>query len=127
MMKLNSKMTIRGTFKVPIYNCQVNIIVSDNLKLIINNLFRKHNYHNDGQEVGALCYNPSDAEFGVYYLLFDKSELCLNFMNHEKSHLIEYILEDRGIKAKDEVRSFLDGFLSDKIHSFFKQRKIKLK
>lgn len=120
-------MTIRGEFEVPIYNCRVNIIVSDNLKIIINNLFRKHNYNNDEQEVGALCYNPGDAEDGVYYLLFDKSELSLNFINHEKSHLIEYILKDRGIKAKDEVRSYLDGFLSDKIHSFFKKRKIKLK
>lgn len=123
-------MTIKGYFKVPIYNCRVEIVVSDNLKIIINNLYKKHNYDNDGQDVGALCYNPCSAEPGVYYLLFDKEQLSyvgLNFVNHEKSHLIEYILEDRGIKAKDEVRSYLDGFLSEKIHSFFKKRKIKLK
>lgn len=120
-------MTIRGTFEVPIYNCRVNIIVSDNIKLIINNVFKKHNHDFDNNEYGALCYNPGDLECGIYYLFFDKSQLCLNFVNHEKSHLIEYILEDRGIKAKDEVRSYLDGFLSDKIHSVFNKRKIKLK
>lgn len=123
-------MIIKGYFNVPIYNCRVEIIVSNNLKIIINNLYRKHNYDNDGQEVGALCYNPGDSEPGVYYLLFDKEELSevgLNIINHEKSHLIEYILQDRGIKAKDEVRSYLDGFLSQKIHHFFKKRKIKLK
>ena len=120
-------MTIRGEFKVPIFNCKVKIIVSDNLKLVINKTFTKHNCLNDDNEYGALCYNPGAADIPYYYLFFDKSQLCLNFINHEKSHLVEYILQDRGIKPVDEIRAYLEGFLADKIHKFFAVRKIKLK
>lgn len=120
-------MTIRGIFKVPIYNCKVKIVVSDRLKSVINRVYTKHNCIHETEEPGALCYNPGEAEIPVYYLFFDKTQLCLNFVNHEQSHLAEYILKDRGIKPHDEVRAFLDGFLSEKIHKFFKVRKIKLK
>jgi hypothetical protein len=75
---------------------------------------------------GALCVYCKDADPGNYYLFFDLHTIDTNFINHEKSHLVEAILKDRGIRPVDEVRSYLDGYVSEKITAFIKKKKIKL-
>lgn len=117
-------MVVKGKFNVPIYNCEVHVIVSDNLLASINYRLRVNGDGKLKDEPGAYFYNHDACN---YYVFFKKETLDINYLNHEKSHLVEQILKDRGIRAMDEVRSYLDGFVSEKLNEFLKKRKIKLK
>lgn len=122
-------MTTKGSFYVQIYNCTVHIIVADDLQRSINYYLRKCGEKPLKKEEipGAYCLSPDDDCSFEYYLFFGRKTIDINYINHEKSHLVEFILEERGIKAKDETRAYLDGFLSEKINALLKKRKIKLK
>lgn len=119
-------MTTKGSFKVDIYNCDVHIVVTDNIRRSINYYLRKGNHEvlPEGDEPGAYCFSDTCTD---YYVFFNRKTIDVSYVNHEKSHLVESILEDRGINPKDETRAYLDGFLSEKIDAFFKRRKIKVK
>jgi len=119
-------MTITGSFKVPIYECEIKIIISDNLLRSINSRLKKFGDKGLKTEPSAFFYHPG-GDCIVYYLFFSFEKLNVNCINHEKSHVVEKILMDCDIKPIDEVRSYLDGFISHKIDLFFKRRKIKLK
>lgn len=118
-------MTITGKFKVDVYDCEVYIVVSDKIKQSINTYLRLNNEGRLDYDVDGYCWRPQ-TRIGKYYVFFDLKTFNINCFNHEKSHLVEFILEDRSIKAKDEMRSYLDGFISTKMNAFFKKRKIKI-
>jgi hypothetical protein len=121
-------MTITGGFNVPIYGCDVKIIISPTLKRSVNYYLRKHGEEKIEFEPAAFFFHPvNNPEKSIYYVFFDSDRLTTNELNHEKSHLVEEILKDRDIKPKDEVRAYLDGFISDKMDLFFKRRKGKIK
>lgn len=86
---------------------------------------RKHNEDPIEEEPAAYFFRP--VEESVYYVFFDSDRLNVNEFNHEKSHLVEEILNNRDIKPKDEVRAYLDGFIAEKMTLFFKRRKIEIK
>lgn len=120
-------MTTKGSFYVDVYGCSVTIIVCDDIVRSLNHYFRKWDCSKQTYEPGAMCVVGMKEDEGTYFLFFNRKDVTWNYINHEKSHLVEYILKDRGIKALDETRAYLDGFVSDKINAFFKKRKIKIK
>lgn len=122
-------MTMKSSFFVEIYNCTVHIIVADNMLRSINYYLRKCGSKPLKKEEvpGAYCLSPDKECSYEYYIFFDRKTIDINYINHEKSHLVEFILEERGIKAKDETRAYLDGFLSEKINSLLKKRKVRIK
>lgn len=120
-------MVIKGSFQVDVFDCNVYILVGDSIRNSINYHLRKCGTGEIDFDPSAFFCNPDLSKIGKYYLFFDVDDLSVDIVNHEKSHLVEQILTDRDIKPVDEIRSYLDGFLSRKIHMFFKNRKIKLK
>jgi hypothetical protein len=119
-------MVIKGHFAIPIYQCYVNVILSDNLKRVINFYLRKAEVKQLDYEPGAYAFSPDDGSSN-YYLFLDINDVTFTYLNHEKSHVVDFILQERGIKKQDEPRAFLDGFISDKLVKFLKKRKIKIK
>jgi hypothetical protein len=119
-------MVIRGYFKIDVYQCTIHIIVTDDTVRSINSLHNKFNYLPIDYAVEGYVVSSEDT-IGDYYVVLDSDRLCVNGVNHEKSHVVEHILQDRGIKPNSEVRSYLDGFVSNKFDLFFKKRKLKLK
>jgi hypothetical protein len=120
-------MTIKGTFTVDVYDCTVHIVVSDRIKTVINNQLRKDEISEIDFAPSGFFYSRGGDYIGDYYLFFDVADVTVDILNHEKCHLVEHILTDREIKAEDETRSYLDGFISRKVDSFMKKRKIKIK
>lgn len=118
-------MVTKGYFHVPIFNCYVNIIISEDLKRVIN-IYLKKKEDKIEYEPWAFSWNPSD-ECANYYLFLGKKTFDIDCLNHEKSHIVDFILEDRNIKPNDEVRAYLDGYISKKIFDFLKNKKIKIK
>jgi len=119
-------MTIRGQFKVDVYDCTINIIVSDHAKQSLNYYLIKSGDKPLEYDFDGFCFRPGES-VSSYYVFFDLETICVNTYNHEKSHLVEYILTDRSISPKNEVRSYLDGFISKKMNEFFIKKKIKMK
>lgn len=120
-------MVHKGSFNVDVFGCEVKIIVADDLRRSLNWHFKKHNTDPITFEPAGYCINFDNESVSEYYVFFQRQYLDVNTVNHEKSHLVEFILNDRGIRASGEVRSYLDGFISQKIDQFFKCRKIKIK
>ena len=118
-------MVIKGTFDVGVYDCSVTILVTDKTKSLINRYLKKFGSDPIKYDVDAFFARPSER-IGKYYMFFDINNCTIQLVNHEKSHLVDHILNDRGIRRKDETRAYLDGFLSKKIHLFFSRKKIKL-
>ena len=118
-------MTIKGYFHVPIYECGVTITISDRVKDCLNAYYRKHDLELEKFNFEGLVWRPEGV--ADYYVFFDLENLGINTFNHEKSHLVEWILKDRNISAQNEVRSYLDGYISKRMNDFFQKHKIKLK
>lgn len=123
-------MTRKGSFRVDVFDCTVHIVLTDSIKRSINYHLRKHNVTKDEllafEPSGFFC-KPDPERIGDYYILFLNEDLAVDIVNHEKCHLVEQILTDRDIKPIDEIRSYLDGYISSQIDLFFKKRKIKVK
>jgi len=122
-------MATTGKFKIDVYQCTVYIKICKSVKSSVNYYLAKNNFQlHDHEPSGMFCNPLSNERIGSYYIFLNQKDgLNVEVVNHEKSHLVEQILLDRGIKPIDEVRSYLDGYISQMIDLFFKKQKIKLK
>jgi hypothetical protein len=122
-------MTIKGFFRIDVFDCTVFLHVSDNIKRVINYQFKKHNREDESLEndVSGYFVNFRVPKIGEYHIFLDYSDLAVDVINHEKSHLIDHVLQDRDIKLDDEVRAYLDGYISHKIDEFLKKKRLKVK
>lgn len=117
-------MSWKGSFKVDVYACEVHIFVGPKLKKSINYRLAIDDDSIDFEPDGyTLKNNDSISDYFVYLC---SEDLSVNTINHEKSHLIDFILSDRCIKGTGEQRAYLDGLVSQKLDKFFKLRKIKI-
>src|SRR5580693_3321282 len=109
-------MIIKTKFKIDVYDCEVYVICTDKPKIYINRLGKKYdkndkpiNYEPDG-----FFFRPSEF-IHSYYIIFDSKNINHNAVSHEKSHLIDAILQDRSIRPHGEQRAYLEGFVSEKV------------
>ena len=120
-------MTIKGKFEVDVFDCTIHLVIAKSIKASANYYLRRaDNTVIDYEPSGFFC-NPHTERIGNYYVFFQEDDVTTDVVNHEKSHLVEQILIDRDIKPKDEVRAYLDGYVSRMFDLFFKKRKIKIK
>lgn len=120
-------MTIKGKFNVDVFDCTVHIIICKSIKNSANYYFRKADSTLIDYEPSGLFCNPNVERIGNYYVFFQEDDVTSDITNHEKSHLVEAILLDRNITPKNEVRAYLDGYVSRMFDSFFRKRNIKIK
>ena len=121
-------MTIRTKFRVDVYSCVVHIIVCSDVRKSVNYYCKKYDPEDCGIEYkpDGFFFKPFE-KIGTYYIWFDLANVTVNTINHEKSHLAEEILKDRGIRAHGEQRAYLEGFLSEKITEFFNHQRNNIK
>lgn len=119
-------MKAKGYFSVDVYHCRVHVIIAKDICRSINYRLKKNE-----QEIIEFCpcayFCGSLGDMANYYLFFQEGNINNDFLNHEKSHLVEQILIDRDIKPVDEQRSYLDGYVSTRLHKLLKIKKIKVK
>lgn len=119
-------MLVRGKFHIDVYDCNIHIIISNDILKSIKYYYKKHKDGEPSDAPQGLMYRPGTGDIDNYYIFFDEKFLSNNCINHEKCHAVEYILTDRDIRASGEVRAYLDGCISSKIAAFFKKRNIKI-
>ena len=115
-------MNIKSKFFVDVYDCTVYVIVCRNVKRSLDWYAKKNGESFKTYQAEGYIYSPSE-HIGEYYMFLECNSLTANTKNHEKSHLVEYILKDRDIKNTGETRAYLDGYISEQIDKILKKRK----
>ena len=120
-------MTHTGSFFVPIYNCTVTLYVGPDIK---NKCAEYEEIHQDIDKVPedkgtsrGVTYAPDDIDF--LYILIDEKDFTVNIFNHERSHLVDELLESRDMQARDECRAYLEGFIAEQFELLFLKMKIR--
>jgi hypothetical protein len=121
-------MTIKTNFKIDVYDCFVYIICTDKMKASINRCCKKYDKEDKGidYEPDGFFFRPEES-IHSYYIWFDIKNITTNTVSHEKSHLIDAILQDRKIRPNGEQRAYLEGYVSEKFDAFFKYQQNNLK
>lgn len=124
-------MPIRKSIHIPHYDCTLTVIFTDTDDSIVrtaNKIYKKYACKDrlEGYQDGCALSVDNCTN---YFIIFKCSEDSINISTfcHEINHIKNYILKDRGIyysPAKDEVESYLVGYLSDSVYNIMKKREI---
>lgn len=109
--------------KLATYNCNLIIIITDQLTSEVNNIYKKLN-HNDsfqGEAEGVLLTLDIDN----YYLLYDVQYLSNNTIAHEIYHAVVKVTEDRDI-VDEESQAWLCGYLAEEVYKYIQKNNFKI-
>jgi len=76
------------------------------------------------QEDSIYGYAVSPETLKSYYIFYDINSLTFNYISHEIAHMVDFILEERGIELTGETRAYTTGYLSEQIFSFVLKNKL---
>lgn len=120
-------MKLTKVINVPIYNCKVRVIFTDDSATEVRKVLKKCEIKDDDQED---CYGVAVKGVDVhsYYLVYDTKGLTSNTISHEISHLVGFILEDREIDdtPSSENVAYLNGYFNQTIRDFAIKKAIKV-
>lgn len=111
--------------KLPTYNCEVAVIITDKLKEESTKIYKKYKIKeedDDGESEGLLISPDIDK----YFLMIDIKYLSHNTIAHEVYHATVRVTEDRGI-VEEESQAWLCGHLSGVIYKFLDKKNLTIK
>ena len=117
-------MRLSKTFRIPIYNCEVYVGVVDNVKKVVNRLYKKHKSDSKLDEEPAGVFFNFNLQ--KYYVIYSSDHICHSILSHELFHLVVNILKDRDVVNDEEAGSYLMGFVSQQVHQFLRDKKIQI-
>lgn len=105
------------SFKIALYDLKCHIIIADNIERLYNNLARKNGWtllsedsNNGGLAIAKDLWN--------YYIFYRPDSLTPGILAHEASHIVDEILQVRGIELVGEARAYLTQHITDKIYDY---------
>lgn len=111
--------------KLPMYGCQVTVLITDQIKNESIKIFKKfklNDFEEDGENEGILISPDIDK----YFLLIDTKYLSHNTIAHEIYHAAVRVTEERGI-VDEEAQAWLAGHLTGVIYKFLDKKKFEIK
>jgi hypothetical protein len=118
-------MKVVTTIKLPTYSCQLEFVVTDQLKTEILKVYKKHKLKEDdedGENEGILI----SASIDKYFLLIDLKYLSHNTIAHEIYHAVVRVTEDRGV-VDEEAQAWLCGHLNGVVYKFLEKKNLTIK
>lgn len=117
-------MKYKTTIKLQTYSCEVDFIVTDQMKTDCNLLCKKYNIKNDddGENEGILLF----CDLAKYFLLIDLKYLSHNTIAHEIYHAVVMVTEDRGVED-EEAQAWLCGHITGAVYKFLDKKKLLIK
>lgn len=106
---------------IPLYEAVCSIYIEEDISEYIRIFGKKKKWKED------LTLHKDDKVEGYavplgnnrnYLLFFEKTRMTPNTISHEISHLVDFILEERGIELTGEARAYLTGHISGKIYEY---------
>lgn len=114
-------MGLQKTFDIPLYECKVKFIVSQDARKTVNRLYKKHNTKMTfPDEVEGFMLTMS---MNQYYIIVDAKHLTFNTVCHELFHLTKAITTDRNV-FEEEQQAWVQGFCANEIFSYLKSKKV---
>lgn len=121
------KKSIKHTknIKLPMYNCVVHLIITNQSQKTIKAIFKKYNFTEDPDDVVAegMVITPDISD---YYMVIDLNYLSYNTICHELYHCVVRITEDRDI-TDEETQAWLAGHLSGIVFLHLDKKNLKIK
>lgn len=102
--------------KISVYDCTVKVIISKDIEKVINRYGKKLKWDKQEDNVHGLAISQEDMK--NYYIFYSEDSLTANFLVHEITHLVDFILEERAIEKEGEAKAYLTGFIAEKIFDF---------
>lgn len=117
-------MMFKKTLNIETFSCKLQLIISDDINKEINKIYKNYNIPPvSDHEVEGMLISGSNR---LYYLIIDNNCLSHNTIAHEIYHAVVRITEDRDV-SDEETQAWLCGFLTEKMYSFIKQKKLEIK
>lgn len=108
----------------PMYGCKVSIIITDNLKQVVNNIYKKYKmtevFENDAEGV-VITPNIDN-----YHLIIDTKYLSHNTIAHEVYHATVRVTEDRDI-VDEETQAWVAGHIASVMYKFLDKKNLTIK
>lgn len=96
--------------KLSTYNCQVIIIITDDLKAKVNSVYKKFKQDEIfSHEAEGVVFT---FDIDSYYIILDEVYLSHNTIAHEIYHAVVKVTEDRDI-VDEEAQAWLMGYLTE--------------
>src|ERR1044072_2040050 len=94
------------SFKVGVYDLMCHVIIADDIEKIYNKLAKKNGWNqlSDDTEAGGLAIG---GDLFNYYIFYKTNSLTPGILAHEASHIVDEILQNRGIELVGEARAYL--------------------
>jgi hypothetical protein len=118
-------MRIKTNIKLPLYDCNIIFILTDDLKSEVKTIYKKYKIKisiDEGESAGMLL----SPDIDVYILLIDPYYLSHNTIAHEIYHAAVRITKDRDI-SDEETQAWLCGHITEMIYKFLENKKIQVK
>jgi hypothetical protein len=118
-------MRVTTTIKISTYSCQAILIVTDQIKLEAEKIYKKYKIklaEDDGENEGLLISLNIDK----YYLLIDFKYLSHNTIAHEIYHAAVRVTEDRGV-TDEEAQAWVCGHITGSTYKFLSKKNIPIK
>jgi len=99
--------------KLPTYNCNVIIVITDKLKEEVNSLYKKLKSNEkfiDDAEGVVITFDIDN-----YYIILDTFYLSHNTIAHEVYHATVKVTEDRDI-TDEESQAWLVGYITQEMY-----------
>jgi hypothetical protein len=115
---------MKKTFKLNIFNCKVNFILSKDIIKDVQKIFKKNKevFTLDCELEGIVFY----FTISEYFIIINKNYLTHNTLAHEIYHLVVKVTEPRDI-TDEETQSWLCGELTQDIYKFLETNKVTIK
>lgn len=118
---------IKFSVKIPIYNCVCHIIIDKDIEKVINRYIKKKKWDADeiipeGEEVHGWAHTEGDMT--NYYIFYSLDSLTFGYVSHEISHMVDYIVGEKGIEDKGEARAYLTGYITEKINDYLLKKNL---
>jgi len=109
--------------KLLTYNCSVVFIITDELKSVVNGIYKKLKYDDtfSSEAEGVVVTLDIDN----YYVILDTQYLSHNTIGHELYHAVVKVTEDRDI-VDEESQAWLMGYLSQEMYKFISKNKFNI-
>ena len=108
------------TIKIPVYNAVIHVKIAPEIGKVINEYGKKKKAKEikleEGEEVHGLAVTLEDAK--NYIVFYDILSVTSNYIAHEISHIVDFIVTEKQMEATGEARAYLTGHISEKIFDF---------
>ena len=109
--------------KLSTYNCNVMLIITDDLKAKVNSMYKKFKQKEEFSDEAEGVVFTFDID--NYYIILDEVYLSHNTIAHEIYHAVVKVTEDRDI-VDEESQAWLMGYLTEEMYKYIYKNEFKI-